>query len=374
MDQKKLLIFTDFFTPHWTGIAKSFGYLIRGISKNYKITVLTVKFDESLKRKEEIHRARVLREGFLFSVSRSKYSIKILLKLAIIARDFDMIIINSPSSNILPASIIAKVLGKRLLIFHQGDLILPKDSVINKIIEKVFDISTYISLVLADVISTYTQDYANASRVLRPFLHKFKPMLLPVYLKNSKRKIKATEDLKKRGIYVFGFAGRFVEEKGFDILFDAIPEIVKQIQNVHFVFAGETDISYEQFFVKKKQKYDSVRKYVTLLGLLNDEGMSAFYRSIDFIIIPSRSDCFNLVQAEAMLSGVPSIVSDIPGARVLVKKTGFGLVFRKENAEDLAKKIIEAIDRKEEFNLFRNRVVDILNNNKNVAKIKDIIG
>ena len=188
MRQKRLLIFTDFFTPHWTGVSKSIDYLTKGIGNHYKITVLTVRFDKSLKKKENLGRVRVLREDFAFALSRSKYSVRIIFRFLGIVKNFDVVVINSPSSNILPIAIITKIFGKKLIIFHQGDLILPK-GFINRIIEKIFDISCYFSFLISDKVSTYTADYGKNSRVIRNFLSKFEPMLVPIYLTKTTDKI-----------------------------------------------------------------------------------------------------------------------------------------------------------------------------------------
>lgn len=373
MNKKKILIFTDFFSPHWTGISKSIDYLARGIGDYYDVTILTVRFNKSLKKREKRGAARIIREDFALSLSRSKYSVSIIFKFFAIVKNFDVILINSPSSNVLPISIIAKVFRKKLIIFHQGDLVLPK-GIANRIIEVIFDISTYIPFFIADTVSTYTKDYAKHSRIIKPFLSKFEPMLLPVYIKNFKGRLRLIENLKKEKLHIFGFAGRFVEEKGFDVLFEAIPYVLKMRQDLRFVFAGETNIAYEDFFQKNLDKLEKIKGHVIMLGLLDKSDLVKFYNSIDFIVIPSRSDCFNLVQAEAMLKGVPSIVSDIPGARFLVDETSFGLKFEKENPQDLARKIIQAIGKRQKFRGRRTQIRKILNNNQNVKEIKNIIG
>src|SRR3990167_8683546 len=92
MRQKRLLIFTDFFTPHWTGVSKSIDYLTKGIGNHYKITVLTVRFDKSLKKKENLGRVRVLREDFAFALSRSKYSVRIIFRFLGIVKNFDVVV------------------------------------------------------------------------------------------------------------------------------------------------------------------------------------------------------------------------------------------------------------------------------------------
>jgi SAM-dependent methyltransferase len=54
------------------------------------------------------------------------------------------------------------------------------------------------------------------------------------------------------------------------------------------------------------------------------------------LALPSRSDCFELVQAEAMLCGTPVVASDIPGAREAVRRTGMGRLVAAEDPAALA--------------------------------------
>jgi glycosyltransferase involved in cell wall biosynthesis len=256
-------------------------------------------------------------------------------------------------------------------------------------------------------VSTYTQDYAENSPILKPFLHKFTPLLMPVTALSSRTPTMHDEipdrvgndnitiaqlnnkekepnyqlpvtnyqkillSLKQQGCVLFGFAGRFVEEKGFDLLFEAIPEIMQRIPHAHFVFAGETNMGYERFFEKQKDNYISIQKHLTMLGLLNDEALPTFYKTIDFIVLPSRSDCFNLVQAESCLAGTPAIASNIPGLRYLVKATGFGQLFEPNNPHDLAIKLTEAVEKREKIMNNYSHVLTILDTQKNAAAIKD---
>lgn len=371
----KLLIIADYFTPHWTGFAKAVQNFVQGTKDVYDITVLTVKHDRALLKEEELNGARVLREDYIFPISRSKYSIAIIFKFFSEAKNTNVVLINSPCSNILPFTIMAKIFGKKVYIFHHGDLILP-GGVKNRIIEYFFDLSSYLSYFLADSILTYTLDYAENSRTMRGFLAKFHPVMMPIYLsKKTKETVafKKIKLLKEKGYKILGFAGRFVEEKGFDVLFNAILKVSLENKKVIFIYAGETKMGYEDFYRKTVNKIKKVEKNVIFLGLLNQEEMRSFYKLIDYIIVPSRSDCFPLVQAEAMLSGVPSIVSDIPGARFLVKETGFGFIFAKEDQNDLSGRILEAIKNRRKILKYKDKIRKIFNNSKNVKEIQNII-
>jgi glycosyltransferase involved in cell wall biosynthesis len=368
--QIKLLIVSDTYYPHWTGISKSIYNLAGSMKEKFDITVLTVSHGKGLKSEETVDGVSVVRAAQLLTFSRSHYSLSVIFKFFSLVRKFDIILINSPCANILPFSLIAKLFGKKLLIFHQGDLILPTGFV-NWVIEKIFDVSTFTAFALCDKAATYTDEYILSSRCLKPFAHKCTGLLLPVVLQSNPPGQKLY--VKEKGQVLFGFGGRFVEEKGFDILFRAIPVIKKHLPGAKFLFAGPKRMEYEDFFSEILSLYEPVKNDIIFLGLLDDKKLPAFYKTIDFLIVPSRSDCFNMMQAEAMLSGAPCLSSNIPGLSFMVKKTGFGLLFEKNNAPDLAQKAVRAASRRQELQAKYPLVREVLDTDIIREKIKKFI-
>jgi SAM-dependent methyltransferase len=77
--------------------------------------------------------------------------------------------------------------------------------------------------------------------------------------------------------------------------------------------------------------------------------MAAFHAMADVFVLPSRSDMLALVQVEAMLAGTPVVATDVPGARVLVKETGFGRLAPPEDPDGLARAIVATLREKERF-------------------------
>lgn len=57
---------------------------------------------------------------------------------------------------------------------------------------------------------------------------------------------------------------------------------------------------------------------VEVLGKLDRDALARAYASADILVLPSRSDGFGLVVAEAMLAGLPVIVSSATGAKDVV--------------------------------------------------------
>lgn len=347
----RILLATEYFHPHWTGIAKTFHYVAKNLqSQGHDITVLTTQFDDQSPRNEVFDGIDIVRAPYQIRLSRTHYSLWIVFTFMSMLHRFDIVVINSPNSNVLFYSILTKVWGKKLVIYHQGDLKLPRmtgNFFLHKALEIVFDLLTIPSFLLADIASTYTKDYAKNSRVMKYSLFKFKPYV-PTYVledgKPTEAFAKQMTALKKKHKKIIGFAGRFVEEKAFDVLLKAMPHVIEKEPSAHFVFAGKTDIDYEPYFDKLAPLIEQNKDNLTFLGLLRDHNYTHFFKSIDTFVISSRSDCFPTTQIEAVLQGVPSVCTDIPGARMLVKKTGYGEIAEPENPQDLADKIIKALN------------------------------
>lgn len=369
----RVLVGSDFYSPHWTGIVKSIANMVQVLGDKIDFTVVTVLYDTNLPKEEEIGNARVIREPYLLKLSRGFYSIAAVIRFAREVLTADAVLISSPSMNILPMSILTKFFGRKLVIFHQGDLILP-EGIINKVIEKAFFVCTWISMWLADVVSTYTRDYGEHSKVLSPFIHKFQELMAPILIEplgsELPKAIFPLKELRDNDKFIFGFGGRFVNEKGFDVLFKAIPKVIQALPNAHFVFAGETRVGYEDTFNELGDLLKPVEQHITFLGLLKKEELTWFYELIDCIVISSRSDCCPLVQMEACLWGTPSVCSDIPGARQIVKRSGFGHLFESENSEDLTNKLIEFYHRASDFEQKWENVKAAFNENVLADKIQ----
>lgn len=334
-----IVIALTYYTPHWTGLTEHANRLAKGlVSKGHSVTVVCTQHKKKLPLVEVMDGVKVVRTSIIGRLSRSVVSLSFIPTVAFHARNADLVLLYTPLAEILPLSVVLRFLQLKIIIVHNGDLLLPK-GIINRGIEYFFTVSMRISGLLAHGIISYSDDYTHHSRFLKHFSVKTTAILplFPVKKHSISKKIPYPVN---RGPIV-GFAGRFVEEKGFDVLLDAIPLVAKVYPNVLFMFAGEKHIEYESFYEKNIHKIENVKQNLQLLGLLNQEEMQSFYNTLDLFVLPSRSDCLAFVQVEAMLSGVPVIATNIPGARVAVQKTGMGLLVQVENAIDLAQGIIK---------------------------------
>jgi len=349
MDKKriekiKLLAVLTYYYPHWTGLSQYAKNLSEGLDKEkFVVRVLTTQHDPTLARCEVYGGVTITRVPVLLRISRTLLSIQMFFSLLKEIYETDRVVVFLPFAEVWWVTVVCALLGKPYWLIHNGDLVLPKGWV-NRILEFLFFSTTAWAIRWSQGIIVNTSDYARNSPLLKRFRNKWIELRPPFPdTQNSAQRKNPLKQQLPQGFKVAGFSGRFVEEKGFDILLKSIPLVLKKDPRVVFVFAGETNIPYEDFFGKQKEALYNAKKNLILLGRLSRKEMPSFYEICNILIVSSRSDFFPFVQAEALRSGVPVVVTNIPGARMPVSETGMGVIVDKENPEALAEGIVKAL-------------------------------
>jgi glycosyltransferase involved in cell wall biosynthesis len=125
---------------------------------------------------------------------------------------------------------------------------------------------------------------------------------------------------------------------------------LKKFPETIFVFAGKTDIEYENFYQQCLPLIKKYKENLCFLGLIKSKKrLASFYKMLDVFVISSRSDCFPSAQIEAALSGTPVVCTDIPGARQLVEETGFGVLVKAGSSRSLAAGIIKVLETPQKY-------------------------
>jgi glycosyltransferase involved in cell wall biosynthesis len=278
-----------------------------------------------------------------------------------------------PESPIVAGS--ARLMGKPTLITHHGDVVMPS-GLLNGIIQRAMDGSIKLGMHLADRIVVHSADYHRHSRFLASVVPKIENIYPPVTMPTPQADAVAAwrKDLGLENRRVVGFAGRFVEEKGFDYLLQAVPLVRERLPDAHFVFAGDTDVAYERFFDRWRSLFERESAHLTHLGLLLDaQQMANFYAMADVFVLPSRTDCFAIVQIEALLSGTPLVTTDIPGAREIVKVTGGGRLVRPQDPEALAEGIVEVLQQPEPLAPSRDAIRGVFDPDSAIDEYEELL-
>lgn len=345
----KILTILTYYHPHRTGLTIYVKRLAEGLAhKGHAVTILTCRHSPTLPPEEVIGGARVVRMPPLLRMSRGMVMPTFPLYAYRLIKQNDIVVVNTPILESSLVALLARRLRKKLFLIHHGDLILP-GGLFNRFIEAcVFSFYSQAAR-LAEAVTGYSQDYAEHSSYLSAFKNKVKVIYPPIVIPETDpaRADALRRQLGLEGQHVIGYAGRFVEEKRPDRLIKAIPHLVQRIPNIKLVFAGEYKIKYEHFFERCQPLVDKFKDYLVFLGLLQDEQqMADFYAMCDVLALPSATECFALVQVEAMLCGTPVVVNDTPGAREPVRVTGMGEVVDCNDERTLAEALARVIENK----------------------------
>jgi len=365
-----------YYSPHWTGLTAHAVQAAEGLAaRGVEVTVLTVRHSPELKRDEVINGVRVVRLQPVARFSRGMITPALLWAAPWLIAQNDVVQIHTP----LPEGPIigawCRLLHRPLLMTHHGDLVMPP-GLLNQVLQK---IGYYILLttgMLANAVTSYSRDYFEHSHLLNHFENKLTCIYPPVKIPMPDLQAAHAwrHELGLDDKLLIGFAGRWVEEKGFDYLLQAFPLIQKNFPNAHLIFAGDNNVVYDNFYKHCLPLIEPIKEYFTNLGLIRDpEKMANFYALCDLFVQPSRTDMLGLTQVEAMLNGTPVIASDIPGARVVVRETGFGKLFPMGDLGALAEAIGHVIQNLEQYRPARESVRQIFSTDKSLSQYQTLL-
>lgn len=372
----KILTVLTYYYPHWTGLTQHAVRVAEGLAaRGHEVTVLASRHKLDLPRDERINGVRVIRLQPLTRFSRGMLTPAFPWAVAKLIRQHDVVQMHTPLPEAAIVAGLCKLLGKPLLMTHHGDLVMP-GGWFNRTLEWVGFRILKFSGNLADAVTSYSQDYADHSRLLQALRHKLFTVYPPVDLPEPDPAAAAEwkQSLGLSDVKVIGFAGRWVHEKGFDYLLQALPTIHREFPDAHLVYAGEPNVVYEDFYERCRPLIEANKEYITTLGLIQDpQRMANFYRICDVFALPSRTDMMALVQIESMLAGTPVVATDIPGARVVVRDTGFGQLAPPHDPEGIGATIVDTLQHPEDFQPTRAGVRQVFNNDRTLATYESIL-
>jgi glycosyltransferase involved in cell wall biosynthesis len=159
---------------------------------------------------------------------------------------------------------------------------------------------------------------------------------------------KARRDKHSRWVNRFGFFGQFIDNKGIDIVLEALLTLAREDRvpecGVEFVInGGNRHYASADYLEKVDGLIESIREIgddriqVRSLGRYSRDQIADRMAGIDWVIAPSTWwEVFGLVVSEAWMFGRPVIVSDIAGLGERVRNGVNGFSFPARNSDALA--------------------------------------
>jgi glycosyltransferase involved in cell wall biosynthesis len=132
--------------------------------------------------------------------------------------------------------------------------------------------------------------------------------------------------------------GRLCRQKGYDILLNAMPEVLKQMPGTTLSIVGEGPLESE---LKEQARKLLLKQSVRFTGF--QQNPWAYVKHADLFVLSSRYEGMPNVILEAFALGTPIVAADCPGAvRELQQFNDQMILVPSENPEALARAIISA--------------------------------
>ena len=129
------------------------------------------------------------------------------------------------------------------------------------------------------------------------------------------------------------YVGRLVYEKGIQHLIAAMPKILSNYNDAKLIIVGKGGMLDE---LKAETSNLGLDSKVYFTGYMDSKKIQKMYKCADVAVFPSTYEPFGIVALEAMLAGVPTVVSDIGGLDEIVLHGVDGMKSYAGNANSIA--------------------------------------
>lgn len=336
----RVLQVTPFYAPHRGGVESHVRALAGELRREgHAVEVLTSRHDRRLPTESEVdgvpvHRVPVLGVAFNTPLDPG-------ISRAIRAFDPDVVHLHYPP----PLTSYFAVRGLRSLarptvLTYHCDLYLPGPAgrLLTGLYERIFLPAT---LARVDRIIVHTQSYGRTSRSLRGRPLAVIPSSVDVerfHPGDDGTSVKTTLGLDGRRL--LAFTGRLVPHKGVDLILRVLPLLP---DDVALLVIGRGPRLDQLVGLARRL---GIEERVRFCPDVSDEELPRYLRAADLFVFPSqnRLEGFGLVIAEAMASGLPVVVADMPGVRDVIAPGVEGLLVEPMIAADLKEKIATLLD------------------------------
>jgi glycosyltransferase involved in cell wall biosynthesis len=172
--------------------------------------------------------------------------------------------------------------------------------------------------------------------------------------------------------FLIGFFGRFMPQKGFDILVDAVEILIGQNEVPDFMvvaFGWGGFVREEQEAIEHRR----LSKYFSFLPF--EPNVAQALRGVDVVAMPSRWEACPLLPMEALVAGVPIIGTDCLGLREVLQGT-LGIIVPVGDSKALAMALLNEMEEPsliKRFESFRQEAARRVDVNRQVEGIKKML-
>lgn len=338
-------LFPSSFAPHLGGVEELSKRLVLHLrARGSDAVVVTNRFPRTLPAREHIESIPVYRERFRFPEPKPKHLAGWVVGTRatrrgvrdVLARHHsDVVHVQCVSSNGYYAHRAALRADLPLVVSLQGELTMDANQIYQhsatmrrtwRRLLAAADVVTGCSQQVVDeAIAAYGDGLADKARVVRNG--------------TDVVRVRAAEPERRDRPYVLGI-GRFVPQKGFDVLIDAFGRVAAAHPDVDLVLAGEGP---ERSALESRAVNSSAGKRIHFLGGVPADRAFSLFRGASGFVLSSRHEPQGIVVIEAMAAGAPVVATRVGGVPETVRDGVNGLLVEGDDVDSMAKGLDELL-------------------------------
>ncbi len=153
------------------------------------------------------------------------------------------------------------------------------------------------------------------------------------------------------------YVGRLVYEKGVQNLIGAMPKILENYHDSKLVICGRGGMMDE---LKQEAHNLGIDEKVYFVGYCDAAKVQKMYINADVAVFPSTYEPFGIVALEGMLSGTPTVVSDVGGLNEIVEHGVTGMKSYAGNSNSIADSILALLYDQELCNRVSKNAIEVV--------------
>ncbi|TDI80147.1 MAG: glycosyltransferase, exosortase A system-associated [Betaproteobacteria bacterium] len=195
---------------------------------------------------------------------------------------------------------------------------------------------------------------------------------------DEKPDLQLAMDLGLNGKLLLGFIGSFYAYEGLNILLRALPKMLSQNPDIRILLVGG---GLQENELKALAGQLGIKDKVVFTGRVPHDQVQRYYNLIDVLVYPRlRMRLTNLVTPlkplEAMAQGKLLMASDVGGHLELIQDGKTGIIFKSDNPDELATKVLDLLSRYDSWPALRAAARNYVETERNwsasVARYKDV--
>ena len=238
---------------------------------------------------------------------RYKFSAELLQWLYLHAKEFDIAHIHALFSPVSTASAMICRYSKLSYILRPLGTLDPADLEKKKLLKKAY-IALFEKPNLAGASAIHYTSHQEA-KVSAHFGLSTQDLIIPLGV-NAPATVSPKQKLEASSPRIL-FMSRIEPKKGLNLLIPALEELLSENINFHFVLAGNNpqDAEYETK-IRRQIEQSTLANYTTITGFVAGELKEKLLQESDIFVLPSYYENFGIAVAEAMVWGLPVVISN----------------------------------------------------------------